>query len=189
MAKKDLQLLLFIALGILGIAFISSCETKDPECYQPVNVTAISGFMVRDTVLVIDTIPGTGVPIDTYKLVYNNKLLISPGMFTLDVDSFIGIIGSADGANQLSVPLNPNADSMRYRLVLDTSQVAQADTVTFYYTSSVHFISNSCGYTNYYNLDSVHSTKNFLDSIALVNPAVTNDQTAQARHILIYFFE
>lgn len=185
MAKKDLQLLLFIALGFLGIAFISSCETKDPECYQPVNVTAISGFMVRDTVK-LDTIPGTT---DSFILQYNSKLLISPGMFTLDVDSFLGIIGSANGSSQLSVPLNPNADSMRYRLVFDTSQVAQADTVTFYYTSSVHFISNSCGYTNYYNLDSVRSTKNVVDSIALVNPAVTNDQTAQARHIQIYFFE
>ncbi len=76
---------------------------------------------------------------------------------------------------------------MRYRLVFDTSQVNTADTVTFYYTSSVHFISNSCGYTNYYNLDSVHSTKNVLDSISVVNPAVTNNQTLQAKHVLLYF--
>lgn len=189
MAKKDLQLLLFIVFGFLGLAFVSSCETKEPECYQPVNVTAICGFVVRDTFFYTDTIPGTGLEVDTYRLTYDPRLLLSPGMFTLDVDSAYKIIGSADGTAYLSVPLNPNANRIRYRLLYDTAQAALADTITFYYTTSVHFISNSCGYTNYYNLDSVRSTSNVLDSVALVQPAVTNNQTDQARHILIYLFE
>ncbi len=44
-------------------------QTKDPECYQPVNVTVISGFVVRDTIKE-DTIPGPAIPADTYSVVY-----------------------------------------------------------------------------------------------------------------------
>lgn len=185
MAGKDFKLLLFIITALCSITWLS-CETKDPECYQPVNVTLISGFMVRDTVRITDTTAGGR---DTFTLNYTPRSLISPGMFTIGTDSSYAVIGSIQGASTLSVPLNPNADSIRYRILYDTANKAQADTFTFYYTASVHFISNSCGYTNYYNVDSVHYTKNVMDSAALVNPAVTNDQTGQARHVLLYFFE
>lgn len=184
MAKKNTVVFLFIMI-LLGCLGWASCEPKEPECYQPVNVTLISGFVGRDTVRIVDSATNT----DTFQLQYTPRRLLSPGMYALDVDSLYSVIGSANGEDRLSVPLNPRSDSMRYRFMADTSRKAAADTLTFYYTSSVHFISNDCGYTNYYQLDSVHTTKNVVDSIALVNNAVTNNQTNQARHVQLYFFD
>ncbi len=185
MAKKDLYLLLFIITALFSLGWVS-CEPKEPECYQPINVTVISGFVQRDTVKYIDTLPGGS---DTFVLQYNTTRLLNPGMYTLDVDSIYSIIGGPNGEDHLSVPLNPRADSMRYRFLSDTTVKSNADTFTFYYTSSVHFISNDCGYTNFYKLDSVRSTRHLVDSIALISSEVTNDQTNAVRHIQLYFFK
>ncbi len=67
MAKKDLYLLLFIITALFSLGWVS-CEPKEPECYQPINVTVISGFVQRDTVKYIDTLPGGS---DTFVVQYN----------------------------------------------------------------------------------------------------------------------
>lgn len=188
MAKKDLYLLLFIVLGLCSMGLIS-CEKDEPECYQPVNVTAISAFVVRDSVRKIDTLPtstpGNIITRDTYYISFRDSPLINPGMYTLDVTPAYRIVGD-ESESVLPTPLNPGKDSMRYRILFDTAVSANADTLTFFYTSSVHFISNNCGYTNYFNIDSVHITKNVLDSVAVFKREVTSDQST--RNILLYFF-
>jgi hypothetical protein len=187
MAKKDLYLLLFIVLGLCGIGLIS-CEKDEPECYQPVNVTAINAFVIRDSIRRYDTLPsstpGNVIVRDTYYISFRDSQLINPGMYTLDVTPAYRIVGD-ERESVLPTPLNPNKDSMRYLILFDTAVSGSADTLTFFYTSSVHFISNNCGYTNYFYIDSVHVTKHVLDSAAIFKREVTSDQST--RNILLYF--
>lgn len=187
MAKKDLYLLLFIVLGLCGMGLVS-CEKEEPECYQPVNVTAISAFVLRDSIRKTDTLPSStpGIIItrDTYYISFRDTPLINPGMYTLDVTPAYRIVGD-ESESVLPTPLNPNKGSMRYRILFDTAVSTSSDTLTFFYTSSVHFISNNCGYTNYFNIDSVHVTKHVLDSAAIIKREVTSDQSK--RNILLYF--
>jgi len=102
---------------------------------------------------------------------------------TLDEETpFIFYTGNP---NRISVPLNPAKESMRYQLQFD-STVAAYDTLTFFYRPVLHFVSNACGYTYYYTVDSVHFTTNGLDSVVYEQRSITNE--AGKSNIRFYFF-
>jgi len=180
--KKDVRCLSFIGLLVLIVAFLS-CETSGPECYEPVNVQARSVFVYADSIDTVYT-----VETDTNSYLVDTTIFRSGDLFPLassfeviDVDSHIVVNGY--GTSSVGVPLNALADSVRYRYRVDTGSTLY-DTLTFYYNSLVHFISNSCGYTYYFTLNSVRSTNNFTDSAVLSDVNVNNQ--GQSRHVLRY---
>lgn len=166
--NKDSKLLLLI-LGCF-IAFLASCST-DQECYEPVNVNARTGF----TLISVDSVDSAVIGIDTTYIKkartnYKDTFLPTATITVLGEDKnfLIGSTGTSIGPL-----LNPDKDSIRYSLRIDTI-TALYDTITFFYESSVHFISNNCGYTYYFNLQNVKSSYNSIDSIALLRKDVTN---------------
>jgi hypothetical protein len=85
--------------------------------------------------------------------------------------------------------LNLNrAEMPLYAEVQECSLVARLngvnDTLTFRYSSSFNLISKECGYTYYFSLDTVLTTGNIIDSVAITKKTIT---TLDEENIRIYF--
>jgi hypothetical protein len=83
-----------------------------------------------------------------------------------------------------TVSLSPVKDSCRWLMVPDTLSTIHVDTLTFYYQRDLQFVSNACGYTYFYNLDSVHTTHSNIDSVHITSTSVTNN--VNTKHLQIY---
>ena len=153
---KGLFALLAAALAIL---IVQSCskEARDP-CLQP-----------RTTVLRARTIhradTGTATP---------DTLLPNPQLRPLTFDTVQYVFGGIKRIANFTFSLSNVSDSSRWVLRPD-SAVALEDTLTFYYQRQLHFLSNACGYTNFYNLDSVKTTRHAMDSVQVMRPDITTD--------------
>lgn len=89
--------------------------------------------------------------------------------------------------SKLSLFLSPQADSCRYILSLDSGlTTALLDTLTFRYARRTQFLSNACGYTYFFTLDTVLATANRLDSVRITNREVTNDASV-VEHLRLFY--
>lgn len=162
---------------------LPSCETKDQDCYQPINIKVRTAFVFQsriDTSFVV-ILPDTTYTVDS-SFTRNGDLYPFTSSFeALDVDTTFDLVGIK--TSSFALPLNPSRDSMRYRYSVDTSS-AIYDTLTLRYVPSLRFISNSCGYTYYYEIASISGTRNVTDSVVLNNKNVNNE--GSVRHVLIY---
>jgi len=109
----------------------------------------------------------------------------APEMIVIGEDSTYGVAGRE--ISTLSFPFNPEKQSIRYSFRADTTGT-QYDTLTFFYTPTPHFVNNNCGYTFYYNLDSVRSTNHMVDSSYIINPSLTDDNTNKTRSTNVIFY-
>lgn len=83
-----------------------------------------------------------------------------------------------------TLSLSSVTDSCKWAIGTDTTGAA-LDTLTFYYQRRQQFLSNACGYTYFYNLESVRATTGVLiDSVRITNTNVNND--ANATHLQIF---
>lgn len=165
------------------LAFMAACSTSQ-ECYEPVNVNAITGFQSLTVDSVDSPISVTGsdtIYIKVPRRNFRDTLLNAARMEVLGENKAV-VIGSL-GYN-IRLLLNPEKDSIRYTFRTDTLQ-QEADTITLYYSSRVHFISNNCGYTYYFTLNNINTTRNSIDSFALLNNDVTNGSSAS--NVILYF--
>ena len=78
--------------------------------------------------------------------------------------------------------LDAQKDSLQYLVMLANN--LPPDTLTIVYTSQSRNISADCGNVFMYNITKIYSTIHSIDSIKLLNPAVTNSLTQNAK---IYF--
>jgi hypothetical protein len=83
-----------------------------------------------------------------------------------------------------TISLSPLSDSCKWAFKPDTLTTIALDTLTFYYKRNLQFLSNACGYTYFYSLDSAHTTHKSIDSFHITNTSVTND--AKAKHLQIF---
>jgi hypothetical protein len=80
--------------------------------------------------------------------------------------------------------LSPVSNECTWLIAPDT--LSAGDTLRFYYTRKLTFLSNACGYTYYYNIDSVRKGANSrIDSLILANSNVTNNVNIE--HVKIFF--
>lgn len=86
--------------------------------------------------------------------------------------------------SSFTISLSSVADSCAWYIAPDTAATAQHDTVTFYYKRRLQFLSNACGYAYFYDIDSAHTTHNYIDSLQLLNRSVTNNVKTQ--HLQLY---
>ena len=84
--------------------------------------------------------------------------------------------------DMLFLQLAPMADSSRYYLKVDSFSVA--DTVLIRYKRSPHFVSPGCGFTTFFSLDTVITTRNTIDSAIILQKEVT---TSDETHIDLRF--
>lgn len=85
-----------------------------------------------------------------------------------------------------TLSLSPDADTASWAFIPDTAVAAAVipDTLTFYYQRHLQFLSNACGYTFFYGIDSLHTTYHNIDSFKLLNGSVTNN--VNTKHLQIY---
>lgn len=162
MTKRAFHFASFVL--VLLLLALASCTQQRSPCYEPklVNV-ALGTFRMVDTTSV-----DTSLPYPTFACV-DTPLMQQPG-----------------STNNFSALLSPFIDSTRWYLAPDSfTTVEQIDTITFYHSKELNFISNACGYVYYYTLNSVKTTYHSIDSISLINSSVDNNASTQ--HIKIYY--
>lgn len=187
MQLKRRHLLWLTPALFAGLWGWTSCETKDQECYEPSLVRTTNRFYYFDTMteqVVIDTVNGTTITKDSLMIKVYDSLMPAAEMQILDEDSLYTLYGTEAGSNIMRIALNPGKDSTRYTFRVDTLSTTY-DTITYYYTPLLHFISNSCGYNYYYTVNDVKFTRNLLDSMRLNDNNVTND--INITNVQLYF--
>lgn len=81
------------------------------------------------------------------------------------------IYSKESGIRKALLPLSPLADSTRFYIRPDT--LSLADTLTVRYKRKPTFISPGCGYTTFFNLDTVLFTRHSIDSLKMIFKQVT----------------
>ncbi len=87
--------------------------------------------------------------------------------------------------NVVQLYLAPDRDSCRYAIFPDSTS-RLGDTLTLRYTRRLQFLSNACGYTYFFTLQSAAITGNGLDSFRITNSAVDNNANSPA-HLQLYY--
>ncbi|MFV0392097.1 MAG: DUF6452 family protein [Paludibacteraceae bacterium] len=105
--------------------------------------------------LTIDSLWIQGIGSDS--IIYNNKKLV----------------------NSVKLPLNYFEEESQFRMVFNTI----TDTITIKHRNADHYISLECGYIRTFEIDTVFTTGNFIDSIAIPNPSVN---TLYVENIQLY---
>ena len=161
--------LLFLLATVFAVMLMQSCskEERDP-CLQP-RTTVLRARTIRHA----DT--GTATP---------DTLLPNPQLRPLTGGLVQYYFGGLKKQRLFTFSLSNITDSSRWVLRAD-SAVAVEDTLTFYYQRQLHFLSNSCGYTNFYNLQGVTTTRHSIDSAKITRPDITTD--ANVENLLIIF--
>ena len=164
-----------VLLGCMAIVFTwlaASCTQERQPCLTP----KIASLNIRFVHFTSDTATAN----------FNNAQDTG-----LPHAQFVAMTGSGLEGRQYTVPtafftisLSPVADSCQWMVRADTVSTRPYDTMTFYYQRQVTFLSNACGFTNFYSLDSVHTTHSSIDSVILTNRSVTND--VNTRQLKIY---
>jgi hypothetical protein len=174
-----------LSIAIIGFVLLfAACKRKDPDCYQSILVLNFSQFKERHLDTTTVTIDSSITITDTIQKI-TDSIMPAPEMLVLDEDTAYSVFGKEIAI--LPCPFNPAKESIRYRFRADTSDT-QYDTLTFFYTPSPHFVSNNCGYTYYYNLDSVKSTNHVIDSSYIISPSLTDENTNQGRNANVIFY-
>lgn len=86
-------------------------------------------------------------------------------------------------SSNFTVSLSPTTEVARWLFTTDSFK-QELDTLTFYYRRKLHFISNACGFTYYFTLDSVHTTHNNIDSTRILNTDVSDN--VNTKHLRLY---
>lgn len=93
------------------------------------------------------------------------SVLDSISLFGLDIPE---LLYDTTSTNKVLLPLNAALQNVTF--IIRKGSVL--DTVGLEYTSSVRFISKSCGYTFYYNIERISFTTNSIKNILIINPEI-----------------
>lgn len=159
MMKRIIIFILSSMLLIAGVTFfIVSCASE--ACFDETDAFLKASVYDNSTkkVLTIDslTLYGTGDVSDT---IYDKASSVKPILFPLD---------PADETCTLVIRINKGLP----------------DTITFRYSSYPHLISKECGYTIYYDLDTILYTQHSIDAIMTEKKNIT---TVNEENIRIYY--
>lgn len=88
------------------------------------------------------------------------------------------------GSSSFTLSLSPVADTAKWLIAADTVAGSPLDTIIFRYTRRLQFLSNACGYTYYYNINSVSTTNNIIDSFLITDRNVTSN--VNTSHLQVY---
>ncbi|MBL7692768.1 MAG: hypothetical protein JNM41_14340 [Flavipsychrobacter sp.] len=87
-------------------------------------------------------------------------------------------------ASGFTLSLSPLSDTCQWRFAPDTAAGVLYDTLTFVYRRQLTFVSNACGYSHFFELDTVFSTHHTVDSASILNRSVTNN--VNTNHVQVF---
>jgi predicted nucleic-acid-binding Zn-ribbon protein len=148
-------ILLTIVAGLS--VFFNSCSLK--SCLDATESQVNAGFYSKETgkALSPDSLTLYGMNMDTSKI-YNKVLAPKTAQF----------------------PLYASDTSVKFIIRINGTD----DTIEFRYNSYLHLISKECGYTYFYNLDTVIHSFNLIDSLSFPKKNIT---TASEENMRIYY--
>jgi len=152
--------------GLFGCALLACTQARQP-CLTP-----------RIASLIVETMH---FPTDTATTTIDTSLPHAVFVAMPTNDSLRGTIYPQQAVFTLS--LSPDSTICRWEFTTDSFK-HNFDTLTFFYRRNLQFISNACGYTYFYSLDSVHTTHDFVDSVLVLNTSVTNN--VNTKHLKIF---
>ena len=158
-----------VVYGLLAlfVLVMLSCEEERNACLQPKTVTLRVGCYTVDSGNVVTD---TALP---------NAIVA--GLFA---DSVKYWIVGADNLNAFPLLLSASDDSCQWVVQTD-SLITTPDTLTFLYSRRLQFLSNACGYTYFFSLRNIRTTRNSIDSVVITNPEVSTN--ANVEHVRLYF--
>lgn len=158
--RKFMKILLIIAWVVL---VMGSCKQED-ICLQPQVVVCRTGFSKVDS---------------SYS--FQDTSLANANILFHAQDTLY--LMNLRNNNGFSMPLSTQEDSTVLLFQSDSTQITftTVDTICYYYTRSLKFISLACGYQYNFDLKRVTYTKNVLDSVIVANSLV--DADVKNKHI------
>lgn len=158
--------------GVFWISLIAlSCAQERPPCLVPQDVWVRVGCYRWD-----QNAEGRGEQ-DSFLLHPLYGYVDSGAVFLLEPRT-----------SKFSLLLSPHEDQTAVWLLGDSSRIGDPfhrDTIEFHYQRRLHFISDACGYTYYYQLTGVDYTRHQLDSVRIMEDQVTDNVNLE--HVKIYF--
>jgi uncharacterized protein DUF6452 len=158
--------LLIILMALCGIAWAACTQTRLP-CLTP-----------KTAILTLESMHKTS---DTATIFYDTALTSAVFVALTKTGADTEKIFSQQATFVLS--LSPDTGFSAWLVKTDTTAVT-FDTIFFYYKRQLQFLSNACGYTYFYSLDSVHGKGRMIDSVHLNNTSVTTN--VSTKHLQIY---
>lgn len=144
-------------IAAMILLWAASCTQTRQPCLTP-----------KTASLILQTMH---LPVDT-STIFIDTALTSAVFLPITTHSSSGIIYPL--GSSFTISLSPDSTICKWAFATDTPATV-FDTFTFYYQRRLQFLSNACGYTDFYTLDSVHTTHTFIDSLHLINTNVTNN--------------
>ena len=163
---KKYFLLIFFALCAIGWL---ACTQERSPCLTPkiASLSIESLHKLTDTATVFTD---TALPAAVFAPITNTKNNTGT-IYTLQ--------------STFTISLSPDSTVCQWLFTTDSLK-NPFDTLTFYYQRKLQFISNACGLTYFYNLDSLHTTHNIIDSAHIINASVTNNVNTKHLQIFIH---
>lgn len=162
---KILKFTYFSLLALASIGWATSCNTSG--CTDNHSAIPLAEFYSSQT--------GKSVTLDILQI----RGIGAPG------DSVMLEHGTS--ASQCYLPMRPESDTTSWLIsyyITDGEEADWSDTITLNYDRLPRFTSNECGVMYFYQVKSVETTHEFIDSVAVVDPLITNiDQVS----LKIYF--
>ncbi len=146
--------ILFFMMAISG-CYITSCAPG--SCIEETESRVKATFYLGNIAQAPDSVTLFGLNMDTLKIYDATK----------DLKSAEFPLYAADQTRTFVIGINDLVDTIEFR-----------------YSSYTHFISKECGYTYYYNLDTVFHSFNIIDSITFTKKNIT---TLYEENIRIYY--
>lgn len=87
--------------------------------------------------------------------------------------------------NKMYMPTNINIDSTFFVVREKNTITDLNDTIKFYYSRELKYISGDCGFTYELNIDTAIHTNNFIDSIVISYPSVIYNENLENVKIFI----
>lgn len=103
----------------------------------------------------------------------NISFLDSMSVYSPEWDDSIHYLEEGVSGNIL-FSLSPNDDFTE--IIITTKQTTEKDTLTFYHQKEMVYLSPECGFMFNFTIDDYIFTKNFIDSVKLVNNELTTDE-------------
>lgn len=172
MIRRNRRIILLLAV-LSSLTWAACKESVTPACQEP---TTASLFM-HCYHYAVDT---STVATDTVLPYARLASLGAPVRYTQYVA----------GSSVYSISLSPFADSCQWAIIADSTKLVTGaevfDTLTFRYQRQLNFLSNACGYTYFYTLDTVNTTRHNIDSVIITNTSVTLNANGTSQ-LAIYF--
>ena len=161
---------IFFALSFFCLCLFS-CSTNIQPCSQP---TEFPVHMHTSQVVGYDT---------NHIAIIRDTVMAKPVIGFVRNDTAYRYAFSSQPFSDFNMFLSTLSDSTSFFISPDST--LGYDTLTFYYSRQRQFISNSCGFGYYFNIQSIRTTHNYIDSILIENTNVTNNASTQNLRLYI----